>query len=115
MFKRVGLGAVWTEDGTSFSFPWYCSFAPVGADCAVPTSSDIETMARAQLAQIAAVNPDLANAALSQGDAAVAALGQANPIDAASYDAVVNPSTNWLLVGGIAAAVVLVLAMAGRR
>lgn len=118
MYRRNGLGAVWTADGTSFSYPDYCSysfardpfgFATLISDlsddaCQPPTPAQLNAMQRAQLSKIATVNPDAAASGAAAGDAAAAALAKTDP-NARDYyayeqdplaETIVGPgATNW--------------------
>lgn len=135
MYRRsVGFGAVISADGTDFSYPPQCSYdwvsdplgiqylaAQFSSDCAPPTPAQLQAMQVAQLAKIAAVNPALAASGLQAGDAAAAGVAALDPSGAANYNLVSNlynpppvSATNWLLIGGVAVAAVLLFSMAGR-
>ncbi len=117
MYRR-GLGAVWSADGTSFSYPSQCAynavtdplglqmlFAQFSSDCAPPTPAQLIAMQQAQLLKVAAVNPDLAAQGVAAGSAAAAALAKTDP-NAADYyayqanplsEAILGPTaTNWI-------------------
>lgn len=102
MAYRRGMGAVWSPDGTDFTFPWYCdvfSAWATGEACTPPTPAQLADMQKKQLAKIAAVNPDLAAKGQAAGDAAVDALKRANPADAAAYQIVIDHPTLASLFG----------------
>lgn len=105
MYRRVGLGAVWSADGTSFSFPWYCDvvgswgnsgipgsqvgiLAGFSDACAPPTQAQLTAMQQAQLTKIAAVNPAAAQASIDAGNQAASAYCLANPQECANYNSV---------------------------
>lgn len=98
-YKRVGLGAVVSPDGTDITYPWYCDFFGggfaelAGSECAPATPAQLQAMQTAQLAKIAAVNPAAAAASITAGNAATAALANSDPADAAAYTAAVNNPT----------------------
>jgi len=97
----VPAPAVSADSGVTY--PWYCSFFPVGSACQPPSQAQLQAMQQAQLAQIAAINPDLAAAGLQAGDQAVAAYLAQNPSEASDYYAAVNSPVLYSVVGGTAA------------
>lgn len=102
MYRRRGMGAVWSPDGTDFTFPGYCDYLPAlftGDACMPPTPAQLADMQKKQLAKIAAVNPDLAAQGQAAGDAAVDALKRANPADAAAYQVAIDHPTLASLFG----------------
>jgi len=95
VYQRSGLGAVIGSDG-SIAYPQYCNWLPF-ADfteaCQPATPAQIQAMQKAQLSQIAAVNPDLAAQGLALGDQAVQAYQNTNAADYCAYSAAVNNPT----------------------
>lgn len=104
MYRRSsGLGAVWSADGTDFSYPWYCnlvgSWAQTGIPgsqvgvvagfsdaCLPPTQAQLTAMQKAQLAKIAAVNPAAAAASLAAGDVSASQYCTDHPDECANYN-----------------------------